>query len=70
MANEAVIEVEQAGEGDPLEFEVIVGAGNGETRHPAAMARDVCERLTIGPHAPPGITRTDSIPDHFQKLNF
>jgi hypothetical protein len=47
-----VIKVERAGEGDPLEFEVIVCAGNGETRHHVAMARDTCERLTMGTHTP------------------
>jgi hypothetical protein len=43
-----VIKVERAGEGDPLEFEVIVRVGNGETRYHVTMARDTCERLTMG----------------------
>jgi hypothetical protein len=49
---QAVIKVERAGEGDPLEFEVIVRAGNGETRHHVTMGRDICERLTMGAHTP------------------
>jgi hypothetical protein len=47
-----VIKVERAGEGDPLEFEVIVRVGNGETRHHVTMASDTCERLTMGTHTP------------------
>jgi hypothetical protein len=46
-----VIKVERAGEGDPLEFEVIIRVGNGETRHHVTMARDTCEGLTMGTHA-------------------
>ena len=49
-----MIKVERAGEGDPLEFEVIVRVGNGETRHHVTMARDTCERLTMGTHTPEG----------------
>ena len=47
-----MIKIERAGEGDPLEFEVIVFVGNGETRHNVTMARDTCERLTMGTHTP------------------
>ena len=47
-----MIKVERAGEGDPLGFEIIVCAGNGETRHHVTMARDTCERLTMGTHTP------------------
>jgi hypothetical protein len=47
-----VIEVERAGEGDPLEFEVIVRAGKRETRHHVTIARDTCERLTMSTHTP------------------
>ena len=47
-----MIKVERAGEGDPLEFEVIVRARNGETRHHVTMARDSCDRLTMGTHTP------------------
>lgn len=47
-----MIEVERAGEGDPLEFEVSVRMGGGETRHHVTMGRDTCERLTMGTHTP------------------
>ena len=47
-----MIKIERSGEGDPLEFEVIVAAGNGETRYHVTMARDTCERLTMGTHTP------------------
>ena len=47
-----MIEIERSGEGDPLEFEVIVCVGNGETRHHVTMARATCERLTMGAHTP------------------
>jgi hypothetical protein len=47
-----VIKVERTGEGDPLEFDVIVRVGRGETRHHVTMAGDTCERLTMGTHTP------------------
>ncbi len=47
-----MIKVERTGEGDPLEFEVIVRVGTGETRHHITMARDACKRLTMGTHTP------------------
>ena len=47
-----MIKVERTGEGDPLEFDVIVRVGTGETRHCVTMAADICERLTIGAHTP------------------
>jgi hypothetical protein len=47
-----VIAVTQTGEGDPLQFEVIVRVGHGETRHHVTMARETCERLTAGTHTP------------------
>ena len=37
---------------DPLEFEVIVREGKGETRHDVTMSRETCERLTAGKHTP------------------
>jgi hypothetical protein len=37
---------------DPLGFEVIVRAGDGETRHHVSLSRDTCERLTMGTHTP------------------
>jgi hypothetical protein len=47
-----VINVERVSDGDPLGFEVIVRAGNGETRHHVTLARDTCKRLTMGTHTP------------------
>lgn len=48
-----VIEVRRTGAGDdPLEFEVVVRAGNGESRHHVAVAKKACERLTGGKVAP------------------
>ena len=47
-----MIKIERAGDGDPLEYEVIVRVGNGETRHHVTLARDTCERLTMGAHTP------------------
>jgi len=47
-----MIKAERTGEGDPLEFEVIVRVGTGETRHHVTMARDACERLKMGTHTP------------------
>ncbi len=47
-----MIQVRRTGEGDPLEFEVIVREGKGETRHDVTMSRETCERLTAGKHTP------------------
>ena len=47
-----MIKVEQTSEGDPLEFEVIVSVGSGETRHHVTLARDTCKRLAMGTHTP------------------
>jgi hypothetical protein len=47
-----MIEVRRTNEGDPLEFEVIVREGNGETRHQVTMSRERCARLSAGKHAP------------------
>ena len=47
-----MIKVEQTSEGDPLEFEVIVSVGSGETRHHVTLARGTCERLAMGMHTP------------------
>jgi hypothetical protein len=49
-----MIEVRRTGEGDPLEFEVVVREGKGETRHHVTMGRETCERLTGGKHTPEG----------------
>jgi hypothetical protein len=47
-----MIEVKRTGEGNPLEFEVTVRVGDGETHHHVTMARDTCERLTAGVQTP------------------
>lgn len=47
-----MIEVRRTAEGDPLEFQVVVRDGRGETRHRVTMSRATCERLTAGRHAP------------------
>ena len=47
-----MIQVRRTGKGDPLEFEVIVREGKGETRHDVTMSRETCERLTAGKHTP------------------
>ena len=47
-----MIVVTQTGRSDPLEFDVVVCGGDGETRHRVTMARDVCERLTGGTSTP------------------
>jgi hypothetical protein len=41
-----VIDVMRTGEGDPLEFEVIVYEGKRETRHRATIDKKTCGRLT------------------------
>jgi len=43
-----MIEVTQTGKSDPLEFDVLVSDGNGETRHRVTVARGHCEKLTRG----------------------
>jgi hypothetical protein len=47
-----MIDVRRTSEGDPLEFEVVVREGKGETRHDVTMAQGTCERLTAGKHTP------------------
>ena len=47
-----MIEIQLVAEGDPLEFEVVVREGRGETRHHVTMSPGMCERLTAGEHTP------------------
>ena len=42
----SMIEVQTVSEGDPLEFEVIVREGSGETHHHVTMSQDTWHRLT------------------------
>jgi hypothetical protein len=47
-----MIQVRRIGDGDPLQFEVAVREGKGETRHHVTMPEETCERLTAGKHTP------------------
>jgi len=47
-----MIEIQRVAEGDPLEFEVVVREGRGETCHHVTMSPETCERLTAGEHTP------------------
>jgi len=47
-----MIEVQRIGEGDPLNFEVVVREAEGETRHHVTMSREMCDRLTADKHTP------------------
>jgi hypothetical protein len=47
-----MIEVRRISEGGPLDFEVVVREGEGETRHNVTMSREMCERLTAGKYSP------------------
>jgi hypothetical protein len=47
-----MIEVRRMAEDDPLDFEVVVREGGGETRHHVTMSRETCNRLTVGKHTP------------------
>jgi hypothetical protein len=46
------IDVKRVADGDPLEFEVVVREGNGETRHHVTIARTLYDKLTAGQHTP------------------
>jgi hypothetical protein len=48
-----MIEVRRIGD-DPLDLEVVVREGGGETRHHVTMSQDTCNRLTVGKHRPEG----------------
>jgi hypothetical protein len=47
-----VIEVTPIAGGDPLEFEVVVREGKGETSHRVTLSHATYERLTGGKHTP------------------
>jgi hypothetical protein len=47
-----MIELRRIADGDPLEFEVVVREGKGETRHHVTMGRAHAERLAAGKHTP------------------
>ena len=47
-----MIQVRRTADGDPLEFEVVVREGKGETRHHVTMSQQTGERLAAGKHTP------------------
>jgi hypothetical protein len=47
-----MIEVRRMAEDDPLDFEVVVREGGGETRHHVTLSRETCNRLTVGKNTP------------------
>jgi hypothetical protein len=47
-----MIEVRRVAEGDPMDFEVVIREGKGETRHHVTMTRQMCDRLAAGRHTP------------------
>jgi len=47
-----MIQVRRTADGDPLEFEVVIREGKGETRHHVTMSQETCGRLTAGKHTP------------------
>ena len=47
-----MIEVRRVAESDPMDFEVVIREGEGETRHHVTMSRQMCDRLAAGKHTP------------------
>jgi hypothetical protein len=47
-----MIKVQRIGEGDPLDFEVVVREGMGETRHRVTMSEVKSKQLTAGKRTP------------------
>lgn len=47
-----MIEVNQIGDGDPLEFEVMVREASGESRHHVTMSKKTYERVIAGRYRP------------------
>jgi hypothetical protein len=47
-----MIEVNQIGDGDPLEFEVMVREASGESRHHVTMSKETYERVIAGRYTP------------------
>ena len=47
-----MIEVNQIGDGDPLEFEVMVREASGESRHHVTMSKETYERVMAGRYTP------------------
>jgi hypothetical protein len=53
-----MIEITRTAEGGPIEFEVVVREGKGETHHRVTMSREACEQLTAGKHTPERLSRS------------
>jgi hypothetical protein len=47
-----MIEVRRISESGPLDFEVVVREGEGETRHHVTMSPEMSDRLTAGKYTP------------------
>jgi len=47
-----MIQIKRTGNGDQLEFEVLVRDANGESRHDVTMSKSTYERLMAGRHTP------------------
>ncbi len=47
-----MIEVQRIAEGDPLDFEVVIREGSGETHHRVTMSQATNRRLTAGKYSP------------------
>ena len=49
-----MIEVNQIGDGDSLEFEVMVREASGESRHHVTISKETYERVIAGRYTPEG----------------
>lgn len=47
-----MIEVQRVGDGNLLDFEVVVREGKGETRHRVTVSEAKSQQLTAGKHTP------------------
>jgi hypothetical protein len=47
-----IIDIRCIGDGDPLEFEVVIRQQDSETTHRVRMTREMYRRLTAGKHTP------------------
>ena len=47
-----MIDIKRIAEGDPLQFDVVVREGGGETRHRVTMTKETHDRLGSGRHTP------------------
>jgi hypothetical protein len=47
-----MIDIKRTAEGDPLQFDIIVREGDGETRHRVTMTKETHYRLGAGRHTP------------------